>query len=539
LIYPDLKNRLQVFIALAGVCFLVFANSLTGDFIYDDFAILLNNPSIGHPGKFLLSPADFLYSLNFLLAKGSPFVYHLTNILLHAINTVLVFMFLKLFFKTEGSMLGALLFAVHPVHAEAVTWITARGYLTIAFFILVPYLLYYRATSAKNGSKKIRIIFYLLSLFIFAYFLVRSLSFYAFFPLLLILSDITFRKWRTTWKLWLPFLLVLAVQLFLARGLISSRIGTAAAEMGTKPIWHNPLLNLIYSVFIHSGLLLWPDNLTLYHDPIRVSAVRTFLGGAGLLAIVAISPFLFKKAKELFFAIWLFILFLAPTYSPVPIVSLIGERYLYFPSVALCMFTAYCYEKYRFASHEGKRKAVILLLFLVAAYGARTVSRNTDWKDQGRFWRVTAIASPGSAWAHSNLGFAFQREGNTQAAIIEYEKAIHLKPNLWDAYNNLGTVYHAIGRIQEAVTVYNKLLAGNPGFAKAYNNLGVIYNEIGKNDEAIVAYQKAVEIDPGYANGYFNLSVLYKLMGRQREAQAAYQKAIEINPALQSMPYRP
>ncbi|MGE5197428.1 MAG: tetratricopeptide repeat protein, partial [Deltaproteobacteria bacterium] len=483
-----------------------------------------------------------LNSLNYLIMKNNPLSYHLTNVILHALNTILVFIFLRLFFKAAPSFLGACLFAVHPVHVEAVAWITAGNYIMISLFILATYLLYHTAfytvpeTRKKPAYQKIRLYRYLISLSLFSYFLINNFSFYFLLPLFLVVSDITFNRWRRNWKLWLPYLAVVFIRLTLAKGVISARIDSAAREMGTAVAWHNPFPDFIYSVFTHLGLLLWPARLTLYHQPINVSATGLVAGALVLLALAAAIPFLFRKAKAAFFGVIIFILFLAPTYSPVTITSLVAERYDYFPSLALGIFAAFCYERLRFKNEGANKYILLLLIFAVAACGVRTVARNEDWKNQSRLWRSAVAVSPKSPWAHNNMGYAYQSEGNFDGALVEYKKAIELKPNLLDAYNNLGTIYQRIGRSQEAIDTYNTILKIDPAYVKAYNNIGVIYNEMGKTEDAIAVYKKALEINPNYAYGYFNLSTIYFHIGKSEEARVAYNRALEIDPSLKNLP---
>lgn len=533
---PCLSYKGKIYLALVGLCLLVYANSLFGAFVYDDVPIILKGPLIARPLHFLLEPADLFYSFNYLIGKGNPFVYHLTNVLLHALNTVLVFIFLQLFFKAEASFLGASLFAVHPIHVEAVTWITARGYLFTALFILLTYILYNKATDTSNNKNQslqtIDIRKYLLCLLIFSYFIIRNYSFYFLMPFFLILSDVIFNRWRRNWKLWIPFLVIALIRIIFLQHTISARIYAVARELGSGISWRNPVPAFVYSLFFHFGLLLWPGRLTLYHQPIAFSGPVIVLGIIVLAAVIYTAFFTFRKAKEIFFAIALFILFLAPTYSPIIISSLVAERYAYFPSVALSISVAFFYSRYASKSGALKRNFLLLLFLIIVAYSLRSIARNEDWKSPSRLWRATLLASPNNAWAHNNMGYTYQEEGDIQRAIREYYKAIDLKPNFLEAYNNLGSAYQRMGKLQEAMAAYNKILEIDPAFVKAYNNLAVIYNELGKTQAAIAICKKAVEINPNYAYAYYNLSLIYERIGKPKEADAAYKKATELNPKL-------
>lgn len=140
---------------LVSVCFAAYANSLSAAFISDDIPAILRNPLIAQPLSVWIDPASMLNSFNYLFAGARPFIYHLTNIGLHSLNTVLVLFFLCSFFSLEASFLGACIFAVHPVHAEAVTWISGKPYLMGTLFLLANYLLYNGVTHLSKEDKKL------------------------------------------------------------------------------------------------------------------------------------------------------------------------------------------------------------------------------------------------------------------------------------------------------------------------------------------------------------------------------------------------
>ncbi|MDD4940065.1 MAG: tetratricopeptide repeat protein [Candidatus Omnitrophica bacterium] len=492
------KNRTVPIFILAAACFLLYANSLNNEFISDDIAAILNNPNISQV-FYRLNPFNILNSLIYRVAGNNPFPHHLVNVVLHFFNTTLVFFFLRLFFKIEASFLGACLFAAHPIHTEAVTWISGRPYIITSIFILGAFLLYYRATGrgSLTRNRKSNVSDYLLSLVISSYYMFTSLSFYFAFPFFIILFDLTFGSWRRNWKWWLPFIAVTSIKvLLLSRNMIFQRIDFVSREIGQQAGPSNFIFNLAYSFFSHLGLLFWPARLTLYHEPAVIS--REVLGAEILvLVILAISlPFIFKRSKELFFGLGLFILFLAPTYSPFMVSWLVAERYLYFPSVILSILLAFIYEK---KTSKQNGSAPILLgaaVFIICASGVRTVARNEDWKTQERFWRQTALVSNKSPRAHNNMGDVYGREGNLDAAIREFKKAIELRPNYADAYHNLAHIYHDKGNIEEAVKFYREAIFFNPDLFESRLNLGLIYMSRGMLDSARIELKEAARIRP-------------------------------------------
>ena len=510
-------NKREIYFILIALCFLLYANSLNNAFISDDIAGIAKNPLISSPLHFWLSPDSLLNSLNYLIAKFNPFIYHLTNIILHSLNTILVFLFLNLFFKTEASFLGACLFAAHPVHTEAVAWVSGRPYIITSIFILCAYFLYSYAAAQSPGrhTPGLKLRAYCLCLLIFTYYVFRNFSFYFVFPFFLILADVTFNRWRKNWKLWIPFFIILILTLLYYRSIISHRILSVAKDIngGGKIIWTNPVYNFTYSFFSHMRLLLWPAKLTLYHEPAVISSFALKAELVFLSLLIIALPFIFRKAKELFFGIGIFVLFLAPTYSPVMVSWLVAERYLYFPSIVLSIVLAFFYERIivfasRFKLHVSsftlqpatcslQRVARYCIIFIIAALGVRTVARNEDWKSPERFWRQTALVSPASPRAHNNMGDVYAQEGNMEGAIREFKKAIEIKPDYADVYHNLANIYHHNGNFTEAIKFYKQAISFEPGLFESHYNLGLIYlNNTRELDLAKIELARAVELRP-------------------------------------------
>ncbi|MBN1912807.1 MAG: tetratricopeptide repeat protein [Candidatus Omnitrophica bacterium] len=482
-----LKYLVIIFLVAAGL----YANTLKNEFVSDDLAGIVNNPSIS---KVFLAPdpVAFSYSLNYLIAKLDPAAYHLFNIILHALNSILVFFLLSLFFKERACLLGALLFAAHPVHTEAVTWISGRPYLMFTFFLLASFLFYTRATTGEriNVAKSAAS----LTAYLFAlYCSVFSFAF-VFIP---VFYDITFSKGRRGRRLWWMFFVLALWRLFTLGSGIRERVDLVNLSNKGASL-ANPVYNTAYSFFSHLKLLFWPADLTLYHEPNIVSfwvlAAEVFILSVLLLSL----PYLFKKAKELFFALLIFIMFLSPTYSPVGISWLVAERYLYFPSLALSILAAFFIEKY--SGRKLISRAInLILISVILLYSYLTVLRNADWKTHESIWRATVKSSPLSPKAHNNMGDVYSREGNLEGAAREFTRAIELKGDYADAYHNLGHTYQIAGKLDQAIYNYKKAVSFNPRLYQSYRNLAVIYLKRGQPARVKENLEKALSLIPGDA----------------------------------------
>jgi len=540
-------KRVKYLLLIIGLTFTIYANTLKNDFVSDDLPAIVTNPNISCISC-VSDLVNLSYHLNYLIGKLDPFIYHLTNIILHLLNSILVFFFLSLFFKATPSFWGSLIFVSHPIHTEAVTWIAGRPYLIFTCLLLFSFLSYVRATSYNNSKSKLSdgsgcfsrpiilnerkrvkdldrsfvpfatlrglrmssrkdkessptaqlsINYFLISLLM--YFLsLYSGIFALIFPGMLILYDFTFGRWRKNYKLWFAFFALTLLKLLLISGGIKQRVIQVGLDTG-QPGMSNPILNMAFSVFTHLSLLIWPQKLTLYHEPNIISAAALGFEIFLLVLLFLLLPWIFKKTRKIFFAICFFILFLLPTYSPVAISWLVAERYLYFPSLALSMLAAFWIDRY---AKEGKLKkwVSILLISLIVLYSWRTVVRNSDWKTHASIWKATVEVSPKSPKAHNNMGDVYSLEGNLEKAAEEFSRAIELKPDYADAYHNLASVYQKMGRIDEAIMNYKKAVSINPFLYQSYQNLGVIYLNKHQVDLAKEYFSKVLEIAPDNAS---------------------------------------
>jgi len=466
-----LKPRAVYFI-LAMACLLVYGNSLNNAFVSDDIPAILNNPGIKNTLSFWSEPQSFLNSLIYNFAGFKVFPYHLANLILHLINTILVFALLSLFFKTQASFLGALLFAVHPAHAEAVSWISGRSYLTLTFFLLVSYLSYYKSTY----QGKFKPWFYFLSLGGFSYYLIGNFTFITLFPVLIIISDIIFKRWRQNWKLWVPFLSLAILRILLIGELLPQRITYVTNYLGNEVVWRNPIPPFIYSIFSHLWILIWPEKLTFYYEPVVFYPLAVWIGFSILAISACFLPYLFKKSKIIFLGTAIFILFLAPTYSPFPVATLVAERYAYFPSIFLSILAAFFYQKYSEKEGKGMRRlGTVLLIFIIGLYAGRTIIRNADWKDGRSLFAATLKVYPDSPSAHNGMGAVYFHDEDIERAIAEFTRAIELKSNYAMAYCNRGVAYYNKGDLSRAISDFSTAIKLKADYAEAYHSRAVAY----------------------------------------------------------------
>ncbi|MFH1504683.1 MAG: tetratricopeptide repeat protein [Candidatus Omnitrophota bacterium] len=439
-------------------------NSIGGGFVSDDIGAIVKNERIN---KVWSSPSlvSAAQAVIYKTAKLNPEPYHLFNIFIHALNSVLVFCFFLLFFKLMPSFFSALLFAVHPVHTEAVSWISGLPYLFLTTFVLSSFLLYrYASEDSSHVRKKFFIgAAYLLSLFLYLCALFSNNQ-AVLYPAMIVLYDWIYRR-RKKVLLWLPYVLITLAFVLTRTSSIGSRVETLSADMNLSGL-SNSFFNIAFSIFSHLKLFFWPLKLTLYHEPLSISpgllGIEIFL----LVLFLGFSPLLFKKAKPAFFVVGIFIIFLGLTYSPVPLCWLVAERYVYLPSVGFCMLAAFLLDKYALKSPAVKEIAVIFLVIIIGLFSIRTIFRNSDWKDRASLWRATVKVSPLSPKAHNNIGDIYSLEGNYLKAAQAFQTAVKLRPDYADAYFNLALTYQKMGEMDQAVLNYKKAVSLKPELGK-------------------------------------------------------------------------
>ena len=427
---------------LAGAVVAVYLNSFQGVFQFDDYNVIAENVGVHSWGAFLaglprgIRPLlKFTYTLNWTSGLGL-FGFHLVNVGLHAANAVMLFLLASRIGGPSGSrfaaLLPALLFAVHPVQTEAVTYICGRSVSLMAFFYLGSLLAYLRGR--ERGS---RFLLHLASpiLFLLA---AASKEVALTLPFALVLCDAV-RRERAGWKEALRaqavhwgLLIGLAV-LFLAHvgyGRLLEAcfdIRSAAANLFTQ----------IHGIGYLLSRLVMPHALNIDPDlPVFSGGSAVLLPEALLLAaLLAAGSFGLKKWSPAGFGILWFFLHLVPTNSFIPRLDVANERQLYLASWGLFLAVAAGADLLR--EKLGARQVTAVAAVLVIALGVLTVSRNTVYRSEVALWEDTVRKSPGKARVWNNLGYAYQQAGRFRDAEAAYLRTLGVDPGYGLARGNL------------------------------------------------------------------------------------------------------
>ena len=433
-----LRNR-TAYALLACAALLAYGNSFFGVFQFDDYRAIVNSPSsiswsawLNELGQGLRPLLKLSYLLNAALSEG-VFGFHLFNLLVHTGNALLVYQ-LALHWgaaqdKTRdwrnAALFGALLFAVHPLHSEAVTYISGRSMSLMTFFYLAALLVYARGQT--SGSSSLR--WLSVSLFILAMLTKESA---VLFPLTLLLWEWSCRTpWRTMGRRLWPFgmLFVLAVCVLLLHPGYSNLMWDSVQTRS----WHDSLLTQSYVSVAQSGKLLWPFALNIDPDWAVIKSISAvwpqliLIGTAGLCA----AWFYRSRPWWSWGLMWLLLhAFLLNAFFPRADIA--NERQLYWASWPLLLALAIELERF-FTRRVFLGLTGALLVVLMVA----TQQRNTVYHSEIALWQDTAGKSPNKARVWNNLGYAYQAAGRTDDAVAAYCMAIKLNPDHVKAHNNL------------------------------------------------------------------------------------------------------
>ncbi|MCX5886499.1 MAG: tetratricopeptide repeat protein [Proteobacteria bacterium] len=542
---------------LAIISFGVYANSLKGEFIWDDKELIVDNAYIKNwdhlstnltrdffyrsqdKGKvgYYRPVITLSYMINYAQFGLKPLGYHLTNVFFHTLTALVIY---SLTFSLSGSLicslLASLLFAVHPIHTESVSWISGRTDVIAGFFFFLAFLLY------VSWDKRGKIFFYAGSLIAFSLALL-SKEMAVTLPMVLILYD---RLWhpqdlaKGKFRWYLPYGAV--VLLYLVVRFLILKVGTGnehIESIGRFAVWLSSGKAFLY----YLGKLILPVNLNAY-IMMDLSSFPHVAALTGLLLLAALTFWAGKQRAEqplLSFAFLSYILTFVPLFNIIPLnapreVDLpMAERFLYIPSFSICLFFGLILERNirdrRFMA-PGKWILPVLSVLLVSFFLLQTCDRNRDWQSELRFYRETVRTSPRSAIFRNNLGVIYKRHGDLSHALSEFREAIRLMPDLAQAYDNLGNFYFGTGEYQEAIHEFRNALSLDDNAAETHSNLGALYFKMGDYGKSEKEFREAVRLKPQFAEAHFNLGAIAEKTGRYEEAVQEYNLALRYKPEL-------
>ena len=587
---PKFETPLLVLLAVAVI--FIYAETLSGPFIFDDRNNIRDNPHIrisqitwsGLTSAAVDSPshhrpvANISFALNYYMHGYNVVGFHAVNIIIHIISGILLYFLVQTTFRTPAlqsryerykwiSFFSAAIWLFHPLQTQSVSYIVQRMNSLAAMFYILSFLCYAQLRVHPQDRRK----WALLSGCILAGMLaLGTKENAATLPLFLLLYEWYF--FRDLSLKWLKEHLALLAGLLLLTAIV------ALVFLGIHPldkIWAGyafrnftpaqRLLTEMRVVIFYISLFFWPhpSRLNLDHDfalsHSLTDPITTLFSMLAIVVLLVLAVVTAKNQRLISFGILWFLGNLVIE-SSIFGLEIIFEHRLYLPSMMFSLVVVVLV--YRWVRPAWLKPLILCTLTIVAALW--TYERNEVWGDRIAIWQDCIKKSPHKARpynnlgaaladagqydkaieqyhkalqinpyypnAYTNLGFALAKQGKVEQSIIQFLKALELKPRDYETLSNLGVALLMQNRQAEALEYLSEAVALNPYFAKAHNNLGVALNRLGRAQDAIDQYSIALQLDPDYAEAYNNLGVALANQGRFDEAIEQFSAALKIYP---------
>ena len=606
-------NTLMHITCLVFLVLITYANTLNAPFQWDERHFLVNNPIVKNLHYFS-NPSDakdfelygalinryagyLTFALDYKMHGMSVTGYHIVNIAIHILNSILVYFFVLLTFRTPFfsrlttrddlpappliALFSALLFAVHPLQTEAVTYVFQRFACLVAFFYLLSLAAYIK--SRLSEGRRQRIFYYGISL-ISAILAMKTKENAFTLPLIIALYEVCFLRGSARKRLLhltplLLTLLIIPLSLMSLTGSHQLDPGSYGAREFSRTDYFFTQFRVIVT---YLRLLFFPVNQNINYDyPVYTSffAPPVLLSSIFLAALFGLGIYLLQRARGIeqagdkeqddprsalvamrligFGILWFFIT-LSVESSIIPISMIIDEYRVYLPSVGLIISMVI---GVLLLAKRVKAKAALLSVVFVLAAGSLSVGtymRNELWADGVKLWEDTARKSPAKAPVQYHLGTIYQNLDMFDKAVEQYLLAIRLDSSYIDAHNNLGNVYQTLNMFDKAIGQYLLAIKLDPYYVDAYNNLGLVYckqgrtqectNEInaayaiehynkgkayaehGPIEDGIAEFQTAIRLKPDFADAHINLGILYYKAGQIENASRELETGLNITP---------
>ncbi|GMT03670.1 hypothetical protein PENTCL1PPCAC_25844, partial [Pristionchus entomophagus] len=530
------NSRLAGVLGLVALATVPLALSIGGEFVFDDRKTIVENGVVrgtkplievlttdywgdplavktSHKSYRPLTTLTFWFNhhLHGLWTPG----YHTINILLHAINTLLVHRLATVVGRAiasgpttgYGSWSAAAAFAVHPVHIEAVANVSGRAELLSGMFYLTSILLYLGSEPGRLGTVPRNIVYVILVVMS-----VASKEQGITVPIVCVALE-----WALSGKR-------LSIRRVAANALLVAAIATA---VNYAHYWLYSLsLLLLPSFFCFDySMGCFPPILTFSDYRILSTVTLAAVGVAVLVALVTVEV----KIRRWILSIGILTVvpFLPASNLMITVGFTVAERVLYLPSIGVCLLLPTVIEALRNRPIDKSMKSLGWTILIIAA--AISAQRSYDWRSSLVLFSKDLAVCPNNAKIHYNLGKVLADKGSFQEAELRYREALRLHPAYESALNNLGNLLEASGRTSDAEEYLKEAIRVAPSFAAAWMNLGIAQMRAGKYNMSEASLTHSIALRPTSAEAHFNLGVLQLRVGRQTATRAAWLRAISLD----------
>lgn len=541
----------------------------------DNFRKLTTEPYVSNHHPLTM----YTLAMNYFISGDEPMPFILTNILLHLVNTVLVFYFIWLligqFFKKEFpddnirmwiAGFVALFFAIHPMHVESVVWISERKDVLYLLFFMGALIYYLKYLESK-------LVNHITIAFIFFFFSLISKPAAVILPVVFILLDFLSHR-KLDAKLFLEKIPFFGLALVFGLLTIGAQSKSAIGGFDEYTIIER-IMFASYGFVMYIVKLFVPFKLSAFYPyPGSTANLPIFFKIAPFIAlsIVGLTVFSLKYTRKIAFGVAFYFVSVALVLQFIEVGgAIIADRYTYLAYIGLLIPLAIYWGKMLQTNAKDKnvRYALLAVVGITAlVFSGMSFQRTKAWKDSESLWLDVIKKYPGAERAYLNLGqFYYEHDQSEKAlsyynealkrdpsnertynnrglifyekkqyekALDDYNNALSIDGEYWDVYQHRGNVYYEQKQFKKALDDYNTVIENKPNHHRAWNNRANIYFNEGNYAKAVENYSKVIEMQPNYAMAYTNRGIVYYQTGEYQKALQDFNQGLNINPSNRS-----
>jgi protein O-mannosyl-transferase len=542
---------------LIAAALIAYQNSFHGPFVFDDLPSIPANPSLHHWREVWSPPTkgetvtgrpilNASFAINYWIGRNEVVGYHIANLAIHICAGLLLFGIVRRTLRrvspaaerwADGcALVAALIWIVHPLQTEAVTYIVQRAESLMGLFYFATIYAFLRAVASReadfhSGLEKHSSATAWFGLSVVACVLgMATKEVMVSAPVLVCLYDRTFvsGSWREAWLRRGWYYLGLAASWIVLFALVFSTGGDRGGSTGGLHAEHGWLshgLTQFESTLTYLKLTFWPHPLVFEYDPVwRLDAADLLFPMVVVGALFVGTAWAVWERKPIGFAGGWFFAILAPTAAIPAQTQLVVEHRMYLALGAVVIVVVFT------LGQLAGRRALILMLAAAVPLTALTIRRNHDYRSDIALWSDTVAKRPNNALAHFTLADALRQANRAPEAIAHYEQALRITPNYVELENNYGALLTTVGRAPEAVEHLEHAVQNRPNDAETHYNLGLALVASGRLNEAVREFNTSTRLKPDYVEAYNNLGGALLHLRRWPEAAQQYEQALRLAP---------
>jgi len=528
---------------LSAAATAVYANTLKNGFAMDDYLYIFGNPAVTAPtlkGLFSATRAFNVFrpitfgslAVNYKLGGNSAWSYHLINLLLHVGATILLYLILRKVLEALPqaqtiAFVSALVFAVHPIHTEAVASVVGRSELLAAVFVLLAWLFYLRE------SVWLAVLCAVMGM-------LAKESAVVFLPLVL-LGDFLRRKVTAhAARAYAVFAGATVGFLWVLRRAQGGKFGEKSVSFLDNPLAQLPagmrILNALRISWKYIALQLYPATLSCDYSYNAITlysrwkfAIPAVL--AWLVVLTAVAWAVRQGKREWLLGVGIYLAAFSVTANVlVPTGTIMGERLAYLPSAGFCLIVGLILA--RVLSKQARALWGVLAV-LTVVLGARTVIRNNDWRDSFTLFSAAVDAVPGSSKAHAGLAKEYLNRGDLLNAEKQFEVSFRIYPDTIESMDPFGIVESRLGHEEKALQLMRDAVSMTPKDDYKYDfeavTLAAQLIKMQRNEEALKLLNEVIAASPNYSRAWSNRAAVHFAQGDRQTATADAAKALSLD----------